>query len=425
MLKFKRLNIIIRIKSFIKKRKQKAKYKILFENLEKHFLEQTSVPFSLDRIKNNGFLIKISGLYGYIPFNNMPWDYQYPYIWQKVFPYIEGKIFFGVISKFEKGKRSTIILKSVENQFKQYKLEESHSYQAIVLVKTKFGVFVDLGHSLRWNYGSIQGLVHNSTFESEEEFYYTQPGQVIEVFYYGKKKDGNLILSKTQNIKEWASGELLDLIGKEAPVTVIFDENNVPRFFLFGKIEAELQLSSHIYQKGQISLVKVMIKNLINREVILCTVLRVNITAKKVQIAFNNFTEIGRVLARNSIKDQSDQQKSYSDYNSANRTKIESLINDEVKDKLNLLNKTIVVEVVKKTDSFGRQRNAFLIDNKYFGSLDIVCKNYKMTESEKKKIKNNLPSGFFIEADIKSFDKRKMTVTWTITDEEFVHLSDV
>jgi len=424
MFNIKRSKIFVKILSILKKRKKKAYVKMLLNNAERNFIEQTTVPFSIVNLKSNGFLIKTSGLYGYIPLKSMPWKYKYSNIWHKVFPYLEGKIFFGIIEKFENGKRSTIILNSVENQFKSCELEENKSYQAIVIVKTKFGVFVELGYGLRWNCGSIQGLVHCSTFESEEEFYYTQPGTLISVYYYGKKKDGNIVLSKTPSVKEWASGKLLSLVGKEAPVTVIFDENKIPKFYLFGKIEAELQLYGSIYQKRQISLVKVMIKNFIDREVLLCTLIRVDIKTKKVQIAFNNCEEIARVLGRKT-EANIDQHNKNQVTSSGHGVKIEDLVYKEIKDNLRLLNKTIVVEVVRKTDSLGHQKNAFLIDNKHFGHLEIVCKNYKISESEKKKIRNNLPAGFFIEADVQSFDKRKMTVTWTISDKEFVQLINV
>ncbi|MDD3722871.1 MAG: hypothetical protein PHW92_10385 [Lutibacter sp.] len=421
MFNIRRTKIYIRILSYLKKRKEKSIVRILLNNAERSFIEKAPVPFSLVNVKPKGFLVKTSGLYAYIPFTNMPWKYQYSHIWDKVFPYLEGKIFFGTIEKFERGKRSTIILNSVENQFRNYELEENKSYKAIVIVKTNYGVFVELGYGLRWNCGSILGLVHCSSFESEEDFYFTVPGALIDIYYYGKKADGKLVLSKTPNFKEWASGELVSYVGKEAPVTVILDENNIPKYYLFGKIEAELQLYGSIYQKGQISLVKMMIKNFIDREVLTCTVLRVDSKKKKINIAFNNCEEIARVLARKSDA-QIDLSIDQHATGSGHGAKIETLVDDEIRDKLRILNKSIVVEVVKKIDSFGRAKNAFLIDNKYFGRINIVCKNYRITESEKKKIRNNLPAGFFIEADVKSFDKRKMMVTWTISEEEYVKL---
>ena len=69
----------------------------LIDNFEKQNIEQSSHPFVITDIREQGFIVKTYGLYGYISFYHMPWMYHSDDAWRSIFPYLKGKVLFGKI----------------------------------------------------------------------------------------------------------------------------------------------------------------------------------------------------------------------------------------------------------------------------------------------------------------------------------------
>ena len=63
---------------------------------------------------------------------------------------------------------------------------------------------------------------------------------------------------------------------------------------------------------------------------------------------------------------------------------VENIADTNVIEKLNLIGKTVKVEVIKKEDNLGRISNKYKIENKYSGKLILSNDNYKISTKEKK-----------------------------------------
>ena len=155
----------------------------LYDNIEKQKEENNSLSFVIKDIKEKGFVVKVGGLFGYISFNHMPWQYRNREAWDAVFPFIDGKVFFCKIYSVTKEDHS-IILDGDIPQFKKTELIENEKYKGIIINKTIYGVFVDIGYNFNWKCGSFVGLLHKSNFESDESFDKIKIGQSIDVFFY-------------------------------------------------------------------------------------------------------------------------------------------------------------------------------------------------------------------------------------------------
>lgn len=122
-----------------------------FENLEQ---KGENIPFRITGIRRKGFVIKSVGLFGFISFGHMPWKYENHNAWNAVCPSIKGKIFFGRTHQFKKNPL-TLILNGEIPQFKKTELNETDKYKGIVINKTKYGLFIDVGYHFNWTAGQL------------------------------------------------------------------------------------------------------------------------------------------------------------------------------------------------------------------------------------------------------------------------------
>ena len=98
------------------------------------------MPFKIIEPKENGFVIKVGGLFGFIYYNHMPWKYNSTYFWHNVAEYLVGKVFSCKIRKLKEAPTS-IIITAREQAFRKPELNEPNQYRAIVYRKANYGFF--------------------------------------------------------------------------------------------------------------------------------------------------------------------------------------------------------------------------------------------------------------------------------------------
>jgi ribosomal protein S1 len=271
----------------------------LIDNFEERNIKDESHPFKISDIHEKGFIVKIYGLFGYISFYHMPWNYNNIDSWKSIFPYIKGKILFAEIFKFEKEVLS-IILDGKIPQFKNPELFENEKYQGIIIDKTKYGLFVDIGYSLRWECGSLVSLLHKSNFHDKELFEKINVGELIELFFLGYNEDEQIILGLHTESQQWFSGEIEKLIGKILPVNIIELENGRINYLIENKFAGALQVNKIIYPNNPKE-VKRAIRKLKDGDTIHCEIIKVNKIRRRLQLRWESLSEIKDILSRDKV----------------------------------------------------------------------------------------------------------------------------
>ena len=241
----------------------------LVENLESKQLEDATLPFRIIELKSTGFVVKVSGLYGYVLFNHMPWKYSNNNYWTSISPTLTGKIFYCKIYSIKKNLGLTIILNGNIPQFKKIVLEIGEKYKGVILEKIGGGIHIDTGFHFNWHYGSILGYLPKSQIDSEHSFSSCSIGDEIELFYQGKSEKGTLIFSQTNAMIEWNSEIPQGLVGQIVLVKVVrVDDENEIKFLINGKYNGKM-----IYSQGNKRMTKKIMNNLKGGTVIHCEVI--------------------------------------------------------------------------------------------------------------------------------------------------------
>jgi len=383
----------------------------LIDNFEKQNIEQESHPFKITDIREKGFIVKIYGLFGFISFYHMPWKYNSNDSWKTIFPYLKGKVLFGKIFKFEKDPLSIIIDGEIP-QFKKPELFENKKYKGIIVNKTNYGAFVDIGYSFKWKCGSLVGLLHKSNFENEVLFEKTNSGEIIELVFWGYNENEQLIFGKRPELKEWFTGEIERLVGEILPVNVIKSENGEVSYFVDEKYIGTLPVTKILYPDNR-NHIKKAIRNLKDGDVIHCEIIKVNRTKRTLQIVWESLPEIEGIISRNiSIEKPVPIRNEHK--------LIRNRINTGIIEKLELIGKIVKVEVIKKEDNLGRMRTKYLVENKYSGRLNISNDSYKISNKEKKQIEKNLQEGEILNCEVMNIENNLIRVKWSLKEEELI-----
>ncbi|MCF8235050.1 MAG: hypothetical protein K9H15_12055 [Bacteroidales bacterium] len=379
-------------------------------NFEKQNIEQERHPFKITDIREKGFIVKIYGLFGYISFNHMPWKYISVESWKTVFPYLKGKILFGKTFKFEKEPLS-IILDGDIPQFKKTELSENMKYTGIIINKTNYGIFVDIGYNFKWECGSIVGLLHKSNFENEDLFKKSNPGETIDLVFWGYNENEQPIFGQKSELKEWFTGEIEMLIDEILPVKVIKSDNGVISYQVEDKYDAILQVTQILYPDNRTQ-IKSAIRKLQHGDIIHCKIIKVNRIKRTLHLIWESIPEIEGIISRNiTIEEPVPVSEQHIRRNRITTEDIE---------KLELIGKTVEVEVIEKQDQFGRMRKEYLVDNKYYGTLHISNDAYKISNKEKKQIEKNLQEGEILDCEILDIENNAFRVKWSLKDEELI-----
>lgn len=204
-----------KFKRVFSKKEDKEWLNQIIEKAEEHCAQGTTLPYHIVGIREKGFLVKVAGLYGFAFFNHMPWTYAKPEHWQMAYPYLSDIRFFCKIHKILKDPLRTYIDGKV-HQFKQMNLEPNQSFTGIILDKTTYGVFVDIGYEFNWEFGSMVGLLHKGQFKSCEEMDDCLPGTLMQVLVQGYNTKGKLALGRRNEFLDWDIGKPQTLIGQES-----------------------------------------------------------------------------------------------------------------------------------------------------------------------------------------------------------------
>jgi len=252
---------------------KKEWFEKLVETLETKKKENISLPFKIVDIKENGFAVKVSGLYAFIAFSHMPWKYNDIESWIATYPKLTDKTFFCKIHKIFKDPLSIIINGEIP-QFKKVELEIGKEYKGLIIKKSTYGVFVDIGYNFDWKCGSFVGLLHKSQFERNNSFLNCSTGDEIQIIYQGSNENGQLVYSQNNEIDYWDNKKTQELLGQIVLVYIVRKtEENKIIFLVDGKYKGRIVNSKVYYTPANRRKIKEAKNNLKDGETINCEVI--------------------------------------------------------------------------------------------------------------------------------------------------------
>ena len=246
--------------------------------VEELHIAKKHLPFFINNISENGFVIKTCGLYAFISFYHMPWYYPDKEYWKVISSKIMRKIFFGEIYHYDKESLS-IMLNGTVPQFKKMELIENVNYTGIILRKTDSYMIIDIGFNFGWDCGSFIGILYKPKFNyCYYDTDYTE-GNEIEVKYYGVKENGKAEFSKENDIDFWDSEEAKSLIGTIVDTRVVkrCEQNE---YWVNDKYRAVLPLNNHFY-KDQLKELTKQNAELKNGDIVQCELHSINKQSKQ------------------------------------------------------------------------------------------------------------------------------------------------
>jgi len=263
------------IKNIIKRKFSKPDKKEwlnkLVENLETKKIENTNLPFKIIDLKSTGFEVKVSGLYAFIFFNNMPWKYTKTNYWTSISSKLIGKIFYCKIHSIKRESLLSILINGKIPQFKKTELIIGENYRGIILEKVKRGVYIDIGYHFDWRCGSFVGFLHNSQFDSKQLFSDCSVGDEIKIVYQGADSKGRVICTqnKTNELYDWEQKIPQNLVGQIVLVLVVREEDDKgTRLLVNGKYNGRM-----IYPYGSKQINRKIKNSLKDGETIHCEVI--------------------------------------------------------------------------------------------------------------------------------------------------------
>ena len=260
------------------KEKEKEWLESLFENIEMVKEQELIVPFKIIEIKKSCFLVKVKGLYAFVPLSLMPWSYNNLEYWQVIFFSLKEQFFLGKIieinRKIETSEISRIIVDASGMQLEEAELNCNDEYTGIILQKRPYGAIIDIGYHFDWKCGSLRGLLHNSKFADFESFSLCEPGQKIVVHCLEKNEHGLLFESK--GTIDWFSPATHAYTGKTVKVKIYKNENERFDFFVEDRYKAIMPITEGVYEeKRRMKMVRDAMKQWQEGDVIDCQVLEV------------------------------------------------------------------------------------------------------------------------------------------------------
>jgi len=265
-------NLINGIKGLFSRPEKKEWLEKLVETLENKKKDNISLPFKIVDIKERGFTVKVSGLYAFIAFNHMPWKYNDIEYWIAIQPKLTNKSFFCKIHKISKDPLSIIINGEIP-QFKKVELEIGNEYNGLIIKKSNYGVFVDIGYNFDWKCGSYIGLLHMSQFEKKELFLNCSIGDEITIIHQGSNENGQLVFSQDNQINDWNNKKPQKFLGQIVLVRITRTEENNLSFIVDGKYNGRITNSKVDYPPAIRRKFKEAKNNLKDGETINCEVI--------------------------------------------------------------------------------------------------------------------------------------------------------
>lgn len=246
----------------------------LLLNIKNAYTNQESLTFRIVEPKEKGFLVKVSGLFAYVSFKHLGWSYPSIEFWKNASNSFVGKIFTGKIHNIEENPIS-IQIDAKEQIFENPNLEKYSKYRGIILKKTKYGFFVDLGIHFNWKCGSILGLIHISTLINETDYENWKAGNEIETVFQGFNENNQPILGDNIERGKWTNGEMKKFIGTIQKVSVLINEDGIPDYFVLEKHKGTIPIKKEFYPNFRTT-AKKYTYGLKNGEIIDCEIVKIN-----------------------------------------------------------------------------------------------------------------------------------------------------
>ena len=190
------------IKRYFGKPDDKEWFNKLVENLENKKAENANLPFKILEARNEGFLVKIAGLYAFISFYHMPWKYYNTDSWVAVSSKLIDKIFYCKIHSIKKEPLSVLIDGEIP-QFKKMELIVGQKYRGIIIGRFRKALQVDIGYHFDWKYGSFVGFLKKAQYNNSKQLFSRHfLGEEIEVFYHGLSEKGRFVFSQFESTEK-------------------------------------------------------------------------------------------------------------------------------------------------------------------------------------------------------------------------------
>ena len=244
---------------------------LLDEIKVKHENNET-IEFEIIEARAKGFTVKVNNLFAFVSYHHMPWCYNNIEYWTNVSKYLIGQRFLCDIHQLKENPLS-IVIDAKKQQFSDICLEESKKYKGIVLFKAQYGLFIDIGFHFNWQYGSIVGLAHKSTFINETDFDNSQNGSVIETIFRGYTKQEQVVFGEKEVITDMTTVKLDKYIGTVQKVKVVDIETK--QFLFMDKYPVHIPFSRSYYSEN-IDAYREYFYSLKNGQLIECELIKIN-----------------------------------------------------------------------------------------------------------------------------------------------------
>lgn len=270
-------NLLDNIKGLFNSHQKKEWLEELVASLEKKQEENISLPFRIVDIKENGFIVKVSGLFAFVTFSHMPWMYNDRGSWLAIQPKLLNKLFYCKIHKISKDPLSIIIDGQIP-QFKKVDLEIGNEYKGLIIKKYAYGVLVDIGYHFDWHCGSFVGFLHKSEYRSKHAFINCSMGDEIPVFNQYVDENGQLVFTQDKLFFYWNNSKPQELIGQVVLARVVRETNeeNQILFIVNDKYKARLENSKANYTTSRRKKINEAKRKLKDKETITCEVIGCN-----------------------------------------------------------------------------------------------------------------------------------------------------
>lgn len=153
-------------------------------------------------------------------------------------------------------------------------LQQGHKYKGVVIQKTTYGLFVEIGIHFNWKYGSVVGLLHQSSFREPSSFTNTEEGQELPVTFLGYNKDGKTVLGGVWEKAKWATEEMEAMVGTKQQVFVMVIRGK-KTFFVDGMHKARAPITKLWYPDYK-DKAKDYIEGLQDGQTIFCEVIKIS-----------------------------------------------------------------------------------------------------------------------------------------------------
>lgn len=251
----------------------------LFESIENAYINQETLTFQIVEPKNNGFVIKISGLFAFIPFANFSWTYSSLEIWRNISETFIGAYFRGKVQTYDK-ERPSIFVDAKQQVLQVPNLGRGKYYKCVICNRKDYGAFIDLGVHFNWRYGSILGLVHKSSLHEPLDMEIWKDGDIIDVLFHGYDEKERLILGDVYSRPIPIQEKVAPIIGTIQLVNVKVDENGRYSFSVFDKFVVSIPIQKTIYPTTH-RVIRSYLKDLKDGDLIYCELLKTNVKKDK------------------------------------------------------------------------------------------------------------------------------------------------